>query len=67
MTNTKELRRKIDASGLKMVFIADKCNLTLQGLLNKVDGRSQFRQNEITTIAAVLRLTKQEIFDIFFA
>ena len=67
MTNTKELRRKIDASGLKMVFIAEKCNLTLQGLLNKVDGRSQFRQSEITAIAAVLRLTKQEIFDIFFA
>ena len=46
MTNTELLREKIDQSGYKLRFIAKKIGITYQGLLNKINNRSEFRAND---------------------
>ena len=35
MTNTTLLRQKIDESGYKLQFLAEKCGLTYYGLMKK--------------------------------
>lgn len=50
MTNTELLREKIDQSGYKLRFIAKKIGITYQGLLNKINNRSEFRANEIQAL-----------------
>ena len=51
MTNTELLREKIDQSGYKLRFIAKKIGITYQGLLNKINNRSEFRANEMIFLA----------------
>ena len=67
MTNTKLLREKIDQSGYKLRYIARKVGITYQGLLNKINNRSEFRANEIQALYDLLDLTEKERVDIFFA
>lgn len=67
MTNTALLREKIEESGYKMRFIAKKMGITYQGLLNKINNRSEFRANEIQVLYNFLRLTDEERVEIFFA
>ena len=43
MTNTELLREKIDQSGYKLRFIAKKIGITYQGLLNKINNRSEWQ------------------------
>ena len=59
MTNTELLREKIDQSGYKLRFIAKKIGITYQGLLNKINNRSEFRANEIQALYDLLGLTKK--------
>ncbi len=47
MTNTELLRKRIDQSGYKMSFIAQKLKLSYQGLLNKINNKSEFKASEI--------------------
>lgn len=67
MTNTELLREKIDQSGYKLRFIAKKIGITYQGLLNKINNRSEFRANEIQALYDLLGLTEEERVAIFFA
>ena len=67
ITNTKLLREKIEQSGYKLRFIAEKIGITYQGLLNKINGRSEFRANEIQALYDLLGLTEEERVAIFFA
>ena len=67
MTNTKLLREKIEQSGYKLRFIAEKIGITYQGLLNKINNRSEFRANEIQALYDLLGLTEEERVAIFFA
>lgn len=67
MTNTELLREKIDQSGYKLRFIAEKIGITYQGLLNKINNRSEFRANEIQALYDLLDLTEEERVAIFFA
>lgn len=53
MTNTELLREKIDQSGYKLRFIAKKIGITYQGLLNKINNRSEFRANEIQALYGI--------------
>lgn len=67
MTNTKLLREKIDQSGYKLRFVAEKVGVTYQGLLNKINNRSEFRANEIQILYDLLGLSEEERVSIFFA
>ena len=68
VTDTKELQRVIDESGLKKNFIAAKLGLTLYGFQKKVENRSQFKAGEIKILCDVLRITSlKEKERIFFA
>lgn len=67
MTNTKLLREKIEQSGYKLRFIAEKIGITYQGFLNKINNRSEFRANEIQVLYDLLGLTEEERVAIFFA
>lgn len=66
MTNTKLLREKIDQSGYKLRFIAEKAGITYQGLLNKINNKTEFRAGEIQALYNLLKLTEKERTKIFF-
>ena len=67
MTDTKLLREKIEQSGYKLQFIAKKVGITYQGLLNKINNKSEFRANKIQALYNLLGLTEKERIAIFFA
>ena len=67
MTNTALLREKINQSGYRIQFIAKKIGVTYQGLLNKINNRSDFRASEIQALYDLLGLTEEERVAIFFA
>jgi len=66
MTNTKLLREKIDQSGYKLRFIAQKIGITYQGLLKKMTNETEFKASEIQALYVLLNLSKEEREDIFF-
>lgn len=66
MTNTELLREVIQRSGYKLQYIAKQAGLTHQGLLNKINGKSEFRASEIQTLHRLLGLTEAEREAIFF-
>ena len=66
MTNTELLRKKIDESGYKLLFIAEKCGLSYQGLMNKVNGKSEFTAPEIGKLRTLLKLCPDDVERIFF-
>lgn len=67
MTNSVLLRNRIDRSGYKLRYIAEQCGLSYQGFLPKLNGEREFTQSEIMTLARLLRLTTDEVREIFFA
>lgn len=67
MTDTELLREKIENSGYKLQFIAKSLGRTYQGLLNKINNRSEFRASEIQALYDLLGLTEKERVAIFFA
>ena len=67
MTNTELLRRKIKESGYKVGFLAEKMGITYHSLLSKINNKSSFRAWEITTLAKLLQLPREEWFAVFFA
>lgn len=66
MTNTEELLKLIDKSGLRKGYIASQLGLTTYGFQKKVDNRSQFKAEEIKILCAILKISslekKEEIF-----
>ena len=67
MTNTLLLRQKLEESGYRLNFIAEKIGLTYQGFLKKVNNESEFRASEILGLQDLLKLTDHERDLIFFA
>lgn len=68
MTDTKELLKVIEASGLRKGYIAQKLGITTYGLQKKVENRSQFKAGEIKILCDVLKITSlKEKERIFFA
>ena len=68
MTDTKALRKKIKEKGVKLKFLAEKAGLTYQGLMNKIDNKTDFTTSEILAICEVLNITSlKERESIFFA
>lgn len=67
MTNTTLLRKKINESGYKLRFIAQKVGISYQGLSNKINNQREFKANEIQILYDLLKLTEEERVKIFFA
>ena len=67
MTNTELLSEKIRSSGYKLKFIAQKCGMTYQGFLKKLNNDSEFRSGEIMTLRELLDISCEEADEIFFA
>lgn len=66
MTDTKLLRDKIEQSGFKLRFIANKIGITYQGLLKKINNETEFKASEIQALYILLNLNEQEREAIFF-
>ena len=67
MTNATLLKAKIDASGYKMKYVADRIGLTYQGFLNKISNKTDFRAPEIKGLCELLHIETEEMEQIFFA
>lgn len=60
MVNTKLLREKIDASGLKLNYIADQLGITRFGLYKKLQDGSEFKPSQIMKLCNLLRIETLE-------
>lgn len=56
MTNTKLLREKIEASGLKLQYIADQLGITRFGLYKKLQDGSEFKPSQIVILCDILKI-----------
>lgn len=66
VTDTELLRKKIQDSGLKLRFVAEKIGITYYGLLKKMNNETEFKASEIQVLHALLRLSEEERNAIFF-
>lgn len=66
MTDTVLLRRKIEESGYKLRFIAQRLGITYQCLLNKINNESEFKATEILSLCELLNINIQQKEAIFF-
>jgi len=64
--NKELLRETIEGSGYKLIFIASKLDVTYQGLLNKLNGITEFKLSEVRTLCDLLNIDNQTKEDIFF-
>ena len=68
MTNVERLKSKVDESGLKNAYIAERLGISRASWYNKLNGKHQFTADEIKDLCAVLHITSlREKEDIFFA
>lgn len=67
MTDTLLLQEKIEQSGYKKIYIAARLGITLQGFLNKINNKTEFKAKEIQILYNLLNLTESERERIFFA
>lgn len=67
VTDLKLLREKVEQSGLRASFIAEKLGISRTVWHQRCEGRTQFKKDEIITLRKLLRLTAKEFRAIFFA
>lgn len=68
MTNTKLLEARIEQSGKKKSYLAQKCGLSRQGFRNCVLNKAEFNAEQIKILCIELNITKlSEKEQIFFA
>lgn len=68
MTNTELLKEKVERSGLRTGFIAEKLNISRAGWYRKLKGESPFTAEQIQIMCDILHITSlREKEDIFFA
>ena len=68
MTDTEELLKVIEKSGLRKGFIANQLGITTYGLQKKVENKTQFKAGEIKILCEILNITSlEEKEKIFFA
>lgn len=65
MLDVERYSEIVKNSGLKKVFIAEKLGLTLQGYLNKEQGKNDFTTSQVKILKDLLNLTKTEVTEIF--
>lgn len=67
MTNTSLLEQYIEKSGYKKSFIAQQLGLSAYGFALKVNGKSEFKGNEMTILCQLLKIGARDKNAIFFA
>lgn len=60
MTNTALLREKIEASGLKLRYIADRLNISDRALTMKIENQTEFKSSEIVQLSDLLQVKTAE-------
>ena len=58
MTNTKELQKVIDESGLSITEIAAALGMSVPTFISRKKGESEFKASEIVKVTALFGLTK---------
>lgn len=67
MTNVYLLKKRIDASGLKIGYIANQLGISRQLLWKKINNITPFNQYEIDKLCTILKVeTLEEKESIFF-
>ena len=66
MANLGVLKNKIDSSSISVTEIASILGITRQGFYNKLNGKNDFRVEEVKKLSEILFLSKKEQLDIFF-
>lgn len=61
------LKQTIEESGLRVEYLANKCNISKQAFYNKLNGKSDFSAEEVGVMRKVLRLDMNQIVDIFLS
>ena len=61
-----KLDNAICESGLKLEAIARKMEINRVSLWNKIQGRTEFKASEITSLSKILNLSAEQRDDIFF-
>ena len=64
--NTRELRKRIKESGLKLEAIARRMGINRVSLWNKIQGRTEFKASEIKSLCQILNLSAEQRDYIFF-
>lgn len=67
MLNIKKFRSVLILKGITYKDIAELLNINVTTLYRKLNGESDFYRNEIDIIAKHLKLTLEEVEEIFFA
>lgn len=67
MLNVKKFRSVLILKGITYKNIAELLNINVTTLYRKLNGESDFYRNEIDIIAKYLKLTLEEVEEIFFA
>ena len=68
MVNTELLEQKIQASGKKKGFLADRCNLSRQGFNNCKNNLAKFTYDQVRILCIELSITEvEEERAVFFA
>lgn len=66
MTDTNGLREVIKESGYKLVYLAERCGLSYQGFMKKVNNETEFKPSEIQALKECLDLTDAQAMSLFF-
>lgn len=67
MVNVNLLKDKIAEIGIPIVVLAEKSGISRETLYNRFEKPNSFKASEIQSLTKVLRMTKEERDDIFFA
>lgn len=66
MTNTLLLRQKVEESGYKVIYLAEKVKLTPQGFYKKLNDGSDWLYSQVMILKDLLHLADDEVDAIFF-
>lgn len=64
--NERKLRAKMMLVGETVASLSSKLGISEASVRNKLTGRTEFTQGEITSIVSVCKMTKDEVMEIFF-
>lgn len=65
--NEKKLRAKMVELGETVPSVSQKLGISEASLRNKLTGRTEFTQGEISLLVSSFGLSKDEVMDIFFS
>ena len=65
--DTERLNNIIKSKGVKKNYLASVLGISNQAFQNKMNGKTLFKVTEIVKIANVIGLSKEDIYNIFFA